>query len=169
MTALRSSEALGQRPSRSVKIEYRGLNVYLKVTMSNLIKFDIIEIINYRPKMNRTVIKGSAGSIITAHIPALDHVTSQTQSSVWFWQQGIEMTGDLCCDEEFTHEMTNSDNIAGYNPLFRCATGDVYDIYWSTGKMVQIQIMETANHMNFAEFSLKVILPTMYRMLKSPQ
>ncbi|QJX71056.1 hypothetical protein F-liban_308 [Faustovirus] len=131
-----------------------------------MIKFDIIESINYRPVMNRTVVKGSPGSIITAHIPTLDHITANTKSSVWFWQQSVDMTGGLCADDEFTRDSPNGDDMPGYNPIFRCAAGDIYDIYWATGRMVQIKIIEDTNGMNFAEFSIKVVIPAMYRMIK---
>lgn len=132
--------------------------------MNKRVKFELIETIDYRPVFDRTVVKASSGAIKTDHITALQHITAASDQSVWFWQQGASFTGDLCTDIEFTRKKVNAHNIKTYDPIFRCQNGDVYDIYWSTGKMATIKILETTTEMNFAEFSIKVILPTLHRM-----
>ncbi len=133
---------------------------------NNVVKFKIIESINYTPVFNRTVIKGSAGSIITDHIDDLRHITEARTECVWFWQQDSWMAGNLCTDDVFNYGMVIDNNDPHYHsPIFRCNIGDKYDIYWLTGKMITIEIKETCAGLNYMEFSTRVIIPAMYKLL----
>ncbi|QKE50435.1 metallopeptidase [Faustovirus] len=135
--------------------------------MDKLVNFKLVEVIDYKPVFDRTVVKSSPNAIIVDHIGGkLSHIANARDESVWFWQQGGTFTGDLCVDSEFTHTKINGDDPKSYDPRFRCNPGDTYDIYWSTGRMVTIEILESVASMNFAEFSIKVIVPAMYKMIR---
>lgn len=140
--------------------------------MAGTITLDIVEAIDYKPKFDRTVIKGSSGAIVvpanaTEDAPeAIQHILQSPLESVWFWQQGAGDSGQLCANDQFTHNMVNGHEIHYITPIFRCHTGDTYDIYWEQGMMATVKVEQGGGSMDYARFYRGVVLPIMYRLLK---